>query len=162
MNAGSLEQIFRALAGVRYLVAGGLAVVAHGFVRFTNDVDLVLDLEEENCRRALEALGGLGYRPLVPVALEEFARAERRAAWAREKGAKVFQLLSDEHPRNRIDLFLEAPFDFDAAYAGATWQELGGIRIPFVGLDELLEMKRRAGRRQDLLDVEELERLRNG
>ncbi len=53
MVASSLERIFRALAeaGVRYLVAGGLAVVAHGYVRFTNAVELVLDLEEANCRR---------------------------------------------------------------------------------------------------------------
>ena len=45
MVVRSLEVIFLALnnAGVRYLVAGGLAVVAHGFVRFTNDVDLIVD-----------------------------------------------------------------------------------------------------------------------
>jgi len=43
MNLASLEAIVRALngAGVRYLVAGGLAVGAHGYPRATMDVDLV-------------------------------------------------------------------------------------------------------------------------
>jgi len=45
----SVEAIVDALnaAGVRYLIAGGLAVVAHGYVRFTADVDLILDLEPD-------------------------------------------------------------------------------------------------------------------
>lgn len=164
MVVHSLEQIFRKLneAGARYLVAGGLAVVAHGYVRFTNDVDLVLDLEEGNCRRAIQALASLGYKPLVPVELEEFASARSRRRWAEEKGAKVFQLFSDEHPQTRIDLFLESPFDFEEAFERCHWQEAArGIRVPFVGLEELIGMKRRAGRPQDLLDVDKLERLRD-
>ena len=43
MEKRSVEAIIRALnaASARYLVAGGLAVVAHGYVRFTADVDLI-------------------------------------------------------------------------------------------------------------------------
>ena len=50
MKLDSVEQIFQALnsAGVRYLVAGGLAVNAHGYLRFTKDVDFVLQLQDEN------------------------------------------------------------------------------------------------------------------
>ena len=44
---------------VRYLVAGGLAVNVHGYLRFTKDVDLVVQLESDNIRRALAALGTL-------------------------------------------------------------------------------------------------------
>jgi phospholipase/lecithinase/hemolysin len=64
----SIEAIVQALnaAGARYLIAGGLAVVAHGYVRFTADLDLILDLEEENAKRALRALAGLGYQPPPP------------------------------------------------------------------------------------------------
>ena len=65
MEARSVEAIIRTLNGwgVRYLVAGGLAVVAHGFVRFTADVDLIVDLDPDNVRRAMTALAKLGYRP---------------------------------------------------------------------------------------------------
>ena len=41
------EPVFLALneAGVRYVIVGGLAVVLHGYPRFTADLDIVLDLE---------------------------------------------------------------------------------------------------------------------
>jgi hypothetical protein len=57
MTTEGVTAIFRALAEarVRYLVVGGLAVVAHGYVRFTADVDLVLDLESGNVERARRA-----------------------------------------------------------------------------------------------------------
>ncbi len=75
MELSHLEQIFGALneAQVRYLVVGGLAVIAHGFVRYTNDLDLVVQLNEPNVARAMEVLKGLGYRAKVPVAPVQFA-----------------------------------------------------------------------------------------
>lgn len=50
MRQGSVEILFRALssAGVRFLVAGGLAVNAHGYMRITRDVDLVIQLAPDN------------------------------------------------------------------------------------------------------------------
>ena len=61
MEAGSVEAIVTALNGngVRYLVAEGLAVLAHGYVRFTADVDLIVDLEPVNLRQAMRALDDL-------------------------------------------------------------------------------------------------------
>ncbi len=60
MKLASFEAIVRALedAGVRYLVAGGLAVNAHGFLRFTKDVDLVVQLAPDNIEMK-EAAGRL-------------------------------------------------------------------------------------------------------
>jgi predicted nucleotidyltransferase len=159
MEQGSVEAVLRALnaGAVRYLVAGGLAVVAHGHVRFTADVDLILDLEEGNVRRALTALADLGYRPRAPVDLSEFADATARAAWAREKGMTVFSLYSPEHAATEIDLFVEAPLDFPRAYACAVRMEVArGVPATFVSLDDLIALKERAGRPQDLQDVERL------
>lgn len=50
MKLASFEAIVRArnTAGVRYLIAGGLAVNAHGYVRFTKDVDIVIALDADN------------------------------------------------------------------------------------------------------------------
>lgn len=50
MQHASVVAIVEALnaAGVRYLIVGGLAVAAHGHVRFTADVDLVLDMSDGN------------------------------------------------------------------------------------------------------------------
>ena len=63
---------------MRYVVADGFAVVAHGHVRFTADLNLVLDLDEENAQRAVEALKSLDYHPRAPDAIEQFADANAR------------------------------------------------------------------------------------
>ena len=58
MELRSVELIARNLNGedIRYLVVGGLAVNAHGYGRFTQDLDLVIGLEPRNVERALRAL----------------------------------------------------------------------------------------------------------
>ncbi|MGQ0733090.1 MAG: nucleotidyl transferase AbiEii/AbiGii toxin family protein [Acidobacteriota bacterium] len=163
MQKGSVEAIIAALnrADVRYLVAGGLAVVAHGHVRFTADLDVILDLDEPNVGRALNALSDLGYRPRAPVALAEFADATIRASWVREKGLTVFSLWSDAHTATEIDVFVEAPLEFDAAYARASRMEVSpGVVATFVSFDDLLALKQRAARPQDLQDVGALRRLK--
>jgi len=59
-----VEAILRALneADVRYLIVGGLAVVAHGYVHYTAGVDIVVDLERENTLSAMKAIEAIGYR----------------------------------------------------------------------------------------------------
>jgi len=159
MRLKSFEAIVRALnsAGVRYLIAGDLAVNAHGYLRFTKDVDMVLHLQEDNIRRALDALESIGYQPALPVRAADFADAGIRHQWARDKGMTVFQLWSDAHAETPIDLFVEAPFEFDREYAQALVKPLYGEEdVRFVSLHTLLQMKEAVGRQQDLIDIEHL------
>jgi hypothetical protein len=159
MRLNSFEAIITALntANVRYLVAGGLAVNAHGYLRYTKDADLVIELLPENILAALHALGELGYRPAIPVKAEDFADRETRESWARDKGMKVFQLFSDSHPETPIDIFVEHPFDFSREHPKALIKPLATAGdVPFVSLDTLIEMKTAAGRAQDHADIENL------
>lgn len=159
MKLASFEAIVRALNGanVRYLIAGGLAVNAHGYLRFTKDADVVLDLLPDNVERALAALAELGYRPAVPVAARQFADPVQRERWVREKGMQVFQLWSDEHRETPIDLFAQEPFDFGEEYERALVKPLyGNVEVRFVSIPTLIRMKETAGREQDLLDIKHL------
>lgn len=164
MTARGVEAIVRALneAGVRYLIAGGLAVVAHGHLRLTFDVDLIVDLgDESNPRLAMRTLESLGYRPRVPVRSEDFAHPATRERWLNEKGMLVFSMLNASQPETAVDVFVRMPFEFPAASRRALHADLGGGLIaPFVGLDDLLEMKRAAGRPVDREDIARLEALR--
>jgi hypothetical protein len=165
MERRSIEAIAHALnqADVRFLVAGGMAVVAHGLVRFTADLDLILDPDTEALKRAIEALSTLGYGPRAPVAFATFADAGQRARWASEKGLTVFSLFSGAHKDTEVDLFLECPVDFDAAYSRALRTELpDGPTLTFVSLADLVELKRRAGRPRDLDDIAGLGSLHPG
>jgi hypothetical protein len=160
MRLGSFQAIVRALngAGVRYLVAGGLAVNAHGFLRLTKDADLVIALDPRNVRATFDALATLGYRPLVPVSAEQFGDPHLRETMIRGKGMKVLQFFSDAHRQTPIDVFVIEPFDFGDEYARAVKRPLADAgEVPFVSLRTLLKMKREVARTQDLLDVEQLE-----
>ena len=87
MEVHSIETIVRALneAGVQYLIVGGVAVNAHGFVRLTRDVDLVLRLERENAVRGLNALLRAGWRLAIPKSRRPLPTRRRASAGGRKK-----------------------------------------------------------------------------
>jgi hypothetical protein len=124
MERRSIETIVGSLnkADVRYLVVGGLAVVAHGFVRFTADIDLVLDPDPAAMRRAVAALAALGYRPRAPVAFEEFADPAKRSTWARDKGLMVFSVFSDQHRDRDRPVRRDADFERVTMPTGSRWR----------------------------------------
>src|ERR1700680_5231863 len=132
MKLADVQAILRALndAEVRYLIVGGLAVVAHGYPRLTVDVDSGLNLERENVLRAMRALEAIGYRPLVPVKSEQFADETLRESWRKEKHMIVFQLANLNRPSTRLDVFVSEPFDFDEEYAQAEWLDVAGFSSP--------------------------------
>jgi hypothetical protein len=159
VKLASFEAIVRALseAGVRYLVAGGLAVNAHGYLRFTKDADFVVQLIPDNIKRAFAALEALGYKPLAPVTAEQFADRATREGWIRDKGMQVLQLWSDSHRETSIDIFVQEPFSFDEEYVNALIKPLyGSIEVRFVSITTLIKMKEAVGREQDRIDIEHL------
>jgi len=165
MEKHSLELIVKTLNDhqVKYLIVGGLAVVAHGYLRFTADIDLLLSMEEANLRKALEAFSALNYQPRAPVELMQFIDPARRCEWINEKGLIVFSLFSPEHPATEIDLFSDPPLNFADAYSKALWLEIApGLAASFCSLSDLIDLKQRAGRLIDLNDIEQLRKLTRG
>jgi hypothetical protein len=163
MEVKSIEAVVTALneANIEYLVVGGLAVNAHGYARFTHDLDLVIGLQPNNIIRGLHALQAIGYHPAIPVTADQFANAELRAAWRQEKNMVVLKLWCDIHSRTPVDVFAFEPFDFAAELNQAMWQPLGGaLRVPIVRYETLCEMKRASARPQDLADVANLDEIR--
>lgn len=159
MKKTSFDAVARALndAHVPYLVVGGIAVIHHGYGRVTQDVDLVVRLEKSVIERAFAALAGIGYKPSVPITAEQFSDASLRERWKREKGMKVLKFWSEQHPETPLDVFVDEPFDFARALAEAEMRESKpGLPIHIVSLQTLIEMKRAAGRPQDLADIDEL------
>lgn len=161
MKFTSFDALVKAFdaAGVRYLIAGGLAVNAYGYLRFTKHVDVVVQLMPDNIGRTFAALDSLGYRPLVPVTAAQFSDAAQREHWIRDKGMKVLQFWSDAHRETPVDVFVIEPFDFETEFKNSLTKPLGGIDVSFVSIPTLIQMKEAAGRSQDKLDIEELHML---
>jgi len=142
---------------VRFLVVGGLAVNAHGLLRFTKDVGIVVELVPESITRAFGALETIGYRAVIPITANDFSDAELRSRLAREKNMKVLQFWSDRHPETSLDVFVTCLFDFDDEYEKAGRKPLAESgAVAYVTLAPLIAMKREAGRERDLITFRSL------
>lgn len=163
MEKNSIELIVRTLNDhqVKYLIVGGLAVVAHGYIRFTADLDLILSMDNQNLAASIAALSLLRYRPRAPVSFEQFIEPDNRLRWIQEKGLTVFSLFSPDHAVTEIDLFIDPPLIFDRAYSKAIRMEIApGIEATFCSIEDLIDLKTKAGRPQDLDDISHLNSLR--
>lgn len=165
MEFAGATAVFEALnrADVAYLVVGELAVNAHGYVRMTMDIDLVVSMASGNITAALYALADIGYRPAVPITPEQFADPANRTRWIAEKGMRVLKLWSPRHPLCPVDIFVEEPFDFAAEHGTAPRFMLDEqLEVPVVRLAALLALKEQAGRPQDLADIAVLREIARG
>ena len=129
---------------VEYLVVGGAAVNAHGFVRLTEDLDFWLARNAANAGRVLAATLEFGWSdPALSIA-------------ALLEPGQVFML---GRKPNRIDLLTSiSGVEFEACYPRRVPGLLDGVAIPLIALEDLLANKRASGRLRDLGDVEEFEK----
>lgn len=156
------EPIFQILntAGVRYVVVGGLATVLHGYARLTADVDLAVDLAPEEATKMIQALVARGFRPQVPVLPEDFANPTVREVWFRDKHMRAFSLVDPVNPMRVVDLLLKPEISFEELLARSQEVMLNKTKIKIASIDDLIVLKRHAGRPQDLTDIEQLQAIR--
>ncbi len=127
---------------IRYLVIGGYAVAYHGYVRYTGDLDIFVELSTENAEKLVRAVRAFGFAlPRV-----------KRALFLRR--GKIIRL---GHEPMRLEIVNEIDgVSFDECFRRRRVAKLGDLRVNFIALPELLKNKRAARRPQDLADVEVL------
>ncbi|CAA6691142.1 MULTISPECIES: hypothetical protein [unclassified Lentimonas] len=161
MTLDHLTRTLNALldAKVRMLIAGGLAVLAHGHSRVTHDLDIVLALDLDNSTRAINALTRLGFRPRIPVDALDFCDPVKRTNWIKQKNLMVFSMINEQMEGFVIDIFANEPFDFEEEWGNAARISLPSFpeNLPFISKPTLLAMKRTAGRAIDLDDIKHLQ-----
>jgi len=152
------QTIFQGLnkENIDYLVVGGLAVNFHGIPRMTYDIDLMIHLDPENIRKLVSTFVNWGYRPRVPVNPEDLADEKKRNSWIQDKNMKAFTFYNESQPISEVDLVVESPIPYDELRARAITIRLERERIPVVSIQDLIELKLEAGRKQDISDVENL------
>lgn len=113
-------------------------------MRATLDVDVLVLRDLANTRRLLSALAALPYR----IAAELDPAAVTR---------KPFTIVGDDP---RVDILTVAgSMTFDRAWPNRVVRRIDGVRVPYLGLDDLLALKR-TGRASDEADIEVLKRMR--
>ncbi len=152
------QTIFKELngLGIDYLVVGGLAVNFHGVPRMTYDIDLMVLLEPENILKLVKKLTQWGYKPKIPIDPRDLADETKRNSWVHDKGMKALNFYSETLPIGEIDILIDTPVPYEELKGRAIKVELQDEKIPTVSVHDLIELKLRAGRKQDLADVEHL------
>jgi hypothetical protein len=149
-------------AKVEYVLVGGLAVQLHGFQRSTLDIDLVLAMDDDNLSRFIGVAAQLGLRPVIPVPLESLRNASQIEQWHREKGMLAFPLREPNGGGAAVDVLVRSEVPFVDLASRATVATLFGHQVRIAAIDDLLTMKRSAGRPKDLLDIAALEKIKQG
>ncbi len=159
--AFNVRQIFAALndADVDYVVVGGLAVILHGYLRATADLDLAIGLSPDNARRGMDALGSIGLQPRLPVSLDDFNNADMRADWLHNHNMPVFPLWDPANPIRSVDVFIDEPVEFGDLLADAVNKDIQSLKVRIASIPHLIEMKQRAGRARDLEDIDKLRQI---
>lgn len=153
MGEGTLNRTLARLAndlderGIDYIVIGAVALLAHGYPRFTEDIDLVMT--REGLQKFHEELVGLGYAPAFPGA--------RKRLRSTTDGVSIEVMTTGEYPGDGKPKSVSMPPPAEAA------TEIDGIK--FVTLEKLVELKLASGisapdRLKDLADVQELIKIR--
>lgn len=154
--------LFRELdnSRVRYLLVGGLAMSLHGVPRTTMDVDIVITMDDKNVDAFISAASRLELTPVMPILLADLKIKDKRESWIRDKNMIVFALRNPDPSTPTIDILIAPKIDLDAALERAKRIDVEGITVQLASIEDMIELKRAAGRLQDTSDIEMLEKLR--
>lgn len=141
-------------SGVEYILVGGAAATAHGASRLTVDIDIVYRRTHENLSRIVSALAP--HRPYLRGAPPDLPFHWDPFTLERGLNFTLSTTLGD------VDLFGELT-------GGGTYERLAaesdlltvfGVEVRCLSLDQLIDVKRAAGRPKDLEAIAELEAIR--
>lgn len=131
---------------VQYLVVGAHAVNAYTEARMTKDLDIWVNPAHENASKVFESLKEFG-APVENAKIEDFS------------DENSFFIIGVKP--NRIDILKKIPgLEFGEAWREKNTVKAGSFEAYFLSLDDIIKAKMNAGRPQDLLDLEKLNKVK--
>lgn len=130
---------------VEFLLVGGYAVILHGYVRSTGDMDLWVKKSESNYFKIKKTYFEFG----APIfSIEEFLNDE-------------FDVWAIGIEPNKIDILSDVKgLVFDDSFKKCIWYEITDFKIPYIDFEDLIKVKKSVGRFKDLSDIEQLNKLK--
>jgi len=145
MDTESLLQSLNAHK-VRYVVIGATAFPVHGYARATLDIDIFIDPTPPNVRRTLVALAAVGY---------DVSDVTEADLLSKKLLIRQYALETDIHP-------FVAGVTFATVWRNRVRSRIGKTATRFASLNDLIRMKRAAGRPKDQEDLRILLQLKRG
>ncbi len=135
---------------VQFILVGDFATNLHGFTRFTADIDIWIKDSIENRKNLRLAYAASGNGDLKEIETIEFI-----AGWT------TLYLQGNLELDIMTKLVGFSQLDFDRCYKEAPIADIFDLHIKFLHINHLIEEKKNTGRTKDLLDAEELEKIRD-
>ena len=134
---------------VRYIMIGGFAINLHGYSRATKDIDIWIEDTLNNRKKLRTALKEQGSGDYEPIERMQFI-----------PGWTDFQLNMGFKLDVMVDVKGLDDIGFEECFKYAIVAEIENVPIRFLHYNHLITCKKAAGRPRDLLDIEELEKIR--
>ncbi len=129
---------------MRFVIIGATAFPVYGYSRATLDIDIFIEPTSSNAERARRALAKVGY-DMTDISIEDLL--------TKKILIRQYLLETDIHP------FVEGAA-FARVWSRKVKAKLGNSFVWFASLDDLIKMKKAAGRAKDIEDLKHLLRLR--
>ena len=143
----TIKKLLRLLVGhkVKFLIIGAWAFPAYGYTRNTFDIDIFFNPTKANVKRLVTVLKEIGYDGVEELTTEELLKKKTLF--------RQYVLDTDIHP-------FVAGTEFREVWKTKKEIEIQGIKVFVPSLESLIVMKRAAGRKKDLADLEYLEEIK--
>ena len=129
---------------VDFLIIGATAFPVYGYSRATLDIDIFIIAEKENAKKTLTSLKTFGY-DISDITAEEILTNKILI--------RQYMVETDIHP-------FVADVEFEEVWKNKIMNKIGDIEVYFPSLDDMIKMKKAAGRKKDIEDLKILEKIR--
>jgi len=140
-------------AELPYALVGGYAVALHGAVRGTIDVDIIISLKLQDFEKAESILTSINLQPKLPIHASELFK--NRKSYMDEKNLIAWSFVNPHNPMECVDIIITE----DLTGKQTVSKQVGSHNIQVLSKNDLITMKKKASRAQDLEDIKALESL---
>ncbi len=132
--------------GIKYLIVGGYAFAYHAYPRFTQDIDIFIQITKINIKKIIDVFKQFGFEE-INISEEDIAKKD-----------KIVQL---GYPPNRIDIITSiSGVSFNNAWKNKVKAKFGKEEIFIISLDDYIKNKKASNRKKDNFDIDEINRIK--
>lgn len=155
------EEILREFqkSKVDYIIVGGIALNLLGSMRNTADLDIVVELSDFNLNKIVKILKKHGYRVKIPVDPIRIADVKTRNEWIKNKHMKALNFYKTAG-FGEVDIVIKTPLSYGLMKKNRILVKIKNLNLPVVSINDLIKMKKNAGRPIDQADLLELHNLK--
>ncbi len=139
---------------VNYAIVGGYAVALHGVVRGTVDIDIIIQLNKDSMINAEIALKELGLISKLPLKAEDVFNF--REEYIKNKNMLAWNFTRPDNPADSVDILITE----DVKNYKIKNIKIHGQNLRVISIDDLIKLKDKSNRAQDIEDVKALRMIR--